>query len=170
MYKVIIGLLLSFFASHVAFGQNTQRTFPQMMQTYYLYKDKNLVDETINFCNNTTMDYERMQPILTGFFGALFASDRSIRKECVLKIKNITNPSYKDLFSFLTSANIDSIYRQTPLSPAYNDMNWSSYFATGDTKYLENIITNTHLAENREDRNLFLTGASAKWSLCSNAL
>jgi len=35
----------------------------------------------------------------------------------------------------------------TPISPALNDMNWSSYFATGDVKYLDRIISNIHYSE-----------------------
>ncbi len=48
-------------------------------------------------------------------------------------------------------------------------MNWASFFATGDVRFLDHIIGKILLAEDRIDRNLFLTGASAKWSLCSNA-
>jgi len=48
-------------------------------------------------------------------------------------------------------------------------MNWSSYFATGDVKYLKKIISDIQLADDRKDMNLFLTGITARWSLCSNA-
>lgn len=48
-------------------------------------------------------------------------------------------------------------------------MNWSSFFATGNTKYLDHIISHIPYSENRTDVNLFLAGVTAKWSLCSNS-
>ena len=48
-------------------------------------------------------------------------------------------------------------------------MCWASFFGTGDTKYLDKLISNLPYSENRADLNLFTTGFSAKWSLCLNA-
>ena len=134
-----------------------------------MHKDKDLLEKTIELLNNPKTEYKRFKPILTGFFGALFSIDTIIKNNFESNINKLDNNDFKKLFKYLTSTNIDSIYSKTALSPEYNDMNWSSYFATGDVKFLDNIISNISLAENRLDRNLFLTGASAKWSLCSNA-
>jgi hypothetical protein len=139
------------------------------MQTYYLNQDKDLVEKTIEFVNNPKADYKRLEPILTGFFGALFSADTTVRSAFLKNSDKFQNIDFKQLFIFLIATNIDSIYAKTPLTPAFNDMNWSSYFATGNLKFLDRIILNIPLAENRIDRNLFLIGATAKWSLCSNA-
>ena len=63
----------------------------------------------------------------------------------------------------------DSILGEIEVSPPYNDINWAAYFASGNTDYLDNILKNTPYDLEREDLNLFMTGFSAKWSLCSNA-
>lgn len=55
------------------------------------------------------------------------------------------------------------------MTTEYNDRNWASYFATGNLKYYDNIIANVPYENERTDLSLFLAGASAKWSLCSNA-
>ena len=155
--------------SNLAYGQDSQRDFSEIMQTYYLHQDRDLVEKTIEFVNNPKADYKRLEPLLTGFFGALFSADTTVRSAFMKNSDNFQNIDFKQLFIFLNQTNIDSIYSKTPITPTFNDMNWGSYFATGNVKFLDRIISNIPLAENRIDRNLFLTGASAKWSLSSNA-
>jgi len=167
-FKIICSIIILSFPA-LSFGQETQRNFSDILQTYYLHKDTDLLEKTIEISNNPKTEYKRFNPILTGFFGALFSIDTVVKNNFNLNLNKLENPDFKELFKYLTTSNIDSIYSKTSLSPEYNDMNWSSFFATGDVKFLDNIISNISLAENRIDRNLFLTGASAKWSLCSNA-
>ena len=167
--RTIMILLGTVWFSNLIYGQDSQRDFSEIMQTYYLYQDKDIVEKTIEFVNNPKADYKRLEPILTGFFGALFSNDTIVRSAFFKNSDKFQNTEFKQLFIFLNATNIDSIYSKTHLTPAFNDMNWSSYFATGNVKFLDKIISNVPLAENRIDRNLFLTGASAKWSLCSNA-
>lgn len=168
-FKFFIHFLIIVSFSNLASGQEIQRNFSDILQTYYLNKDKDVVEKTIVFLNNPKSDYNRFEPILTGFYGALFSIDTAIKNDFFLNLNRLEKSEFVQLFIFLNATNIDSIYSKTPLSPAYNDMNWSSYFATGDVKFLNKIIANIHHAENRIDRNLFVTGATAKWSLCSNA-
>ena len=167
--RIIVLLLVGISFSNFTYAQDSQRNFSQIVQSYYLHKDKDLVEKTIAFVNNPQADYKRLEPILTGFFGALFSVDTAIKSKFLNSSERFENQNFKQLFTFLNITNIDSIYSKAPISPAFNDMNWSSYFATGDLKFLDKILSNVSLAENRIDRDLFLTGATAKWSLCSNA-
>lgn len=57
----------------------------------------------------------------------------------------------------------------SPPSPTTNDMCWGAFFASGDVDYVHELIDRVRHVEEREDRNLFLAGASAQWSLCGNA-
>ncbi len=167
--RTFIILLVTVSFSNLTYGQDSQRNFSEIMQTYYLNQDKDLVEKTIEFVNNPKADYKRLEPILTGFFGALFSADTTVRSAFLKNSDKFQNIDFKQLFIFLIATNIDSIYAKTPLTPAFNDMNWASYFATGNLKFLDRIILNIPLVENRIDLNLFLIGATAKWSLCSNA-
>lgn len=166
----IICLLITLTFPDFLFGQDNQRSFSEMLQTYYSHKDKNLIERTIDELNKPKTEFKRLKPIITGFFGALFSTDTIVRNKFNSNLNKINNEDFKELFKYLINTNIDTIYTKTPLSPEFNDMNWASFFSTGDVKYIDNIISNISLAENRIDRNLFLTGASAKWSLCSNAI
>ncbi len=164
---VIIVLFLS--SVHTAIGQDDNRNFGDILQSYHLVKDKDLIEKTIDFTNNTDMQQSNLEPILTGFFGALFLQDESIKKKILANVKQIKNLDIQKLFLHIASLNIDSVYFKAAIDPSYNDMNWSSYFATGQTKYLGHIIANIQHSENRVDQKMFLAGATAKWSLCSNA-
>jgi hypothetical protein len=165
----IIILFGTVWFSNFAYGQYSQRDFSEIMQTYYLHQDRDIVEKTIEFANNPKADYKRLEPILTGFFGALFSADTTVRSAFMKNSDKFQNIDFKELFIFLNTTNIDSIYSKTPITPDFNDMNWASYFATGNVKFLDRIISNIPLAENRVDLNLFLTGITAKWSLSSNA-
>ncbi len=56
-----------------------------------------------------------------------------------------------------------------PPSPGHNDMLWGAFFASGDEAYLRAIVERLDHIDERKDLNLFLTAASAQWSLSSNA-
>jgi hypothetical protein len=167
--KVITIFLLIFLVTPFSYGQSSERNFSNILQTYYLYKDKDLVDKTIDFVNHSTMSYKRLEPILTGFFGALFLDDKDVKKSFVSNFDKIEKPDIKELLVTLSSSNIDTLYSKTKITTEYNDMNWASYFATGNVKYIDNIISKVTYENERTDINLFLAGATAKWSLCSNA-
>lgn len=50
-----------------------------------------------------------------------------------------------------------------------NDMYWAAYFASGDPLYVRKVIKQLVYCDERTDVNLYLTGASAQWSLAGNA-
>jgi len=166
--EFITGVLMLLFA-FAAQAQNSQAEFSKILQTYYKDKDKELVQKTINFVNDPEADFQNIKPIFTGFFGALFYQDAAIKKDFQQKLQSFTNSEVRELFVYLIDHNGPKLYTDTEVSPTQNDMYWSSYFATGDIQYVDKIIANAALSENRTDLGLFLTGASAKWSLCSNA-
>ncbi|MHB1233909.1 MAG: hypothetical protein ACYCZQ_15190 [Burkholderiales bacterium] len=52
---------------------------------------------------------------------------------------------------------------------ARNDIFWGAFFASGDISYVDKIIAQLKYIDERKDIGLFLTAASAKWSLSSNS-
>lgn len=167
--KLSLLFLIAISFSNSSLGQISDKQFGDILQSYYLNKDKYLIDKTIDFVNNTNMDYKSLTPILTGFFGALFLNDTIAKTNFISHLNKVEKPDLKALLNTLASSNIDSIYSHAKISAQFNDMNWSSFFSTGKTKYLDNIIANLLYSENRTDINLFFAGATAKWSLCSNS-
>ena len=164
---VLIVIILSF--SHTSFSQNNERNFNQILQTYYIEKDNKLIEHSIDFFNNVNPNNKNIQHIIIGFFGGLFLESPEIKNDFKNNIEKFQNENIKKMFSSLINENIKAIMSEYPISPSFNDMNWAAFFSTGKTEYLDLILKNCPEAENRIDLNLFLTGASAKWSLCSNS-
>jgi len=164
---LLIVAILSF--SNTLFSQNNERNFNQILQTYYLEKDNMLIEHSIDFFNNINPDNKNLQHLIIGFFGGLFLESPEIKNDFKNNIEKFQNENIKKMFSSLTNENIKTIMSEYPISPSFNDMNWAAFFSTGKTEYLDLILNNCSEAENRIDINLFLTGASAKWSLCSNS-
>ena len=50
--RTFIILLVTVSFSNLTYGQDSQRNFSEIMQTYYLNQDKDLVEKTIEFVNN----------------------------------------------------------------------------------------------------------------------
>jgi hypothetical protein len=49
-------------------------------------------------------------------------------------------------------------------------MYWGAFFASGRTAYLQKLVDQLRYCDERDDEVLFFAGATAKWSLASNAL
>ncbi|WP_316739770.1 hypothetical protein [Pedobacter aquatilis] len=169
MKSLTITAVILILLSKMLFAQGDDRNFNQISQTYYLKKDTNIINKAIDFINKTPMGIDKLNPILTGFFGAAFLDNPKLKKDFLSNIDRVEKPEIKKLLVYLSTANVDSIYLQTKPSPSLNDMNWASFFATGKVKYLDNIIAQIPNIDNRVDVNVFLAGASAKWSLCGNS-
>jgi hypothetical protein len=83
-------------------------------------------------------------------------------------ISSLHDPA-KGLLRTAVSSSPDDLLAKIPLSTQKNDMNWACYFATGDTKYVKNLLDVAANYGERKDKNLYLTGATAMWSLVSNS-
>lgn len=58
---------------------------------------------------------------------------------------------------------------RTGRSPGLNDMYWGTFFASGNPAYVRRLIDELKYYDERKDVELFAVGATAKWSLQSNA-
>jgi len=84
LFRNLLTFLLIAFLSVSTLGQSNEQDFENELQTYYLKKDKKIVEITIDFLNNSTLEHTRLEPLLTGFFGALFSSNYRIKKNFLL--------------------------------------------------------------------------------------
>jgi len=55
------------------------------------------------------------------------------------------------------------------VSPENNDLYWGAFFASGNPVYVKKLLQRVPLSDEREDFRTWATGATAKWSLASNA-
>jgi hypothetical protein len=83
-------------------------------------------------------------------------------------INSLHDPA-KTLLGKAVSSPPDDLLTKIPLSAQKNDMNWACYFVTGNTKYVKNLLDVASNYGERKDKNLYLTAATAMWSLASNS-
>ncbi|GAA4056093.1 hypothetical protein GCM10022409_49230 [Hymenobacter glaciei] len=149
--------------------------FQQLLGHYHQQPDKRIVPLTINYLNRHTVDsaqiiaLQRQCNILAGFLTALLAQDTTLRQQLRELHPRITDPGCRGFVAEILTLTPDQLFAKMPLMPAYNDVAWAAYGATGDTRYLQLVLGNCRYAAERKSLNLYLTGASARWSLCSMA-
>jgi hypothetical protein len=149
--------------------------FHYLLQHYHQEPDKRIVPLTINYLNRHTVDsahvaaLQRQRNILAGFLTALLAQDTILRPQMRARYLLISDPGCRGFVAEVLTTTPDQLFGKMPLSPAYNDVAWAAYGATGDARYLQLVLDNCRYATERKSLNRYLTGASARWSLCSMA-
>ena len=149
--------------------------FEHLLGYYHQQPDKRIVSLTINYLNRHTVDsaqiaaLQRQRNVLAGFLTALLAQDTTLRQQMRALHLRITDLGCRGFVAEILQLAPDRLFAKMPLAPAYNDMAWAAYGATGDVHYLERVLDNCRYAAERKSLNRYLTGASARWSLCSMA-
>ena len=122
------------------------------------------MDEDDNLTTNSNS-----HPPLMGFLATAFVLYDSSMDDYISLSDSLSNAQQIVRIALVLSQTKDTILNWPFHSPAVNDMRWGAFFASGDTTYLSRLASELPLCENRDSLMLFLTGATAKWSLCSNA-
>jgi len=170
----IIICTLSFFSFAIAKKNlNTITTINEygyFIETYYLHPEPKLINSAINFIGSSDNTFaNNMKAGILMSFSCLFSIyDQEHKDKWFQTIKTIKDPK-KSLLTKAINTSPDELLKEVPLSAKKNDMNWACFYITGDNKYIGNIIHTLKHLDNRKNINLYLTAASAKWSLSSNA-
>ncbi len=140
------------------------------VETYYMEPHPELVDSALQFINSSGLanNENAIAPILMTFSCIFDLSSSGQKEKWREKILEL-NPPAKTILLRSINQTPDELLNNVETSPAKNDMYWSSFFITGEQKYLDAIIATLGHLDERKDLMLFLTAASAKWSLSSNA-
>ena len=139
-------------------------------RNYYRQPQPELVGQAIAALSPTGFlaNANRIPPTVA-FFGEIFAANPDrvpVWRELIAKQDSTIRET---LEAALEMGNGPGVLGFTDEAPWMNDMYWGAYFASGKRVYLDRLIAVTKYWEERNDRNLFLTGATALWSLAGNA-
>lgn len=148
----------------------TLMQFSSMIQNYYLHPYPEYIEEAILFISKEKL-FEKTNYNLLGFFTVVFKKHQDYMPKWQ-KIIQSTSPQTQKELSYAMSISKDNrpLIEPNLHSPAYNDMCWGAFFAAGDEIYLQRLVNELKYVDERKDSILFLTGATARWSLASNAL
>lgn len=170
----IIICVLSFFSSANAENKlkniTTDDEYGYFVETYYLHPKPELISNAITYTGlSEHASVENSKAGLLMSFSCLFSMYDKERKDNWAEIIKTTKNPVRLLLTKSINTSPSELLNETPLSAKRNDMNWACFFITGDNQYINDIISTLEYLDNRKDIDLYLTAASAKWSLSINS-
>lgn len=166
LYSLLFLLTIGF--NTLAYSQNENLNI-DFLHNYYIQKDENLIEKTIQLFNTPELQEKNVNHIIIGFYGALFNKDKKIKKQFKERYTELTNEDIRTTFELVFKSKFKEILASITPTPTLNDVYWSAFFSTGNNQYLDEIFANCTYVINQRDLNKYLIGASAQWSMCSNA-
>jgi hypothetical protein len=144
----------------------------KVLQSFFTHPGSALFTDIILSMDNdnSVKNKEGLIAPLTGFITeglCRYKNEREKYEKLGAQLKNIKN-LYNDCLKL-------SLVKDTLLNwggghnASVNDLHWGGFFASGDTRYLDVLISEMKYSDSK-DLTLYLAAISAKWSLCSNAI
>jgi hypothetical protein len=139
------------------------------MQTYYLHPQPDRIADVIDALNPSGFVRPNTEFGLIGFFSEVFAANPKRVSEWQGHIAKQAGPTKAILERALSVSKTGGLLNNNGHSPQLNDGWWAAFFAGGNPKFIDKIVDQLQYCDERNDESLFLAGATAKWSLASNA-
>lgn len=108
-------------------------------------------------------------PPMVGFLAEIFAAEPDRVPAWSALIEGLDEPARVIFRKALERSKGPRHDQDAEPSPSLNDIWWGSFFASGNTAFLDRLVDQLALVDGRPDLASFMVGSSAKWSLASNA-
>ena len=148
--------------------------FSRFAMMYYLSPQPDKVADAIRALDATGLATQLPKPTYSPFvnwFAEVFLANPDRLPEW-RKLVNEQKGAAKELLQgALNVAAKGGLLNMPPMppAPAWNDMYWSGFFATGNPAYVRKLIDQMNYIDERKDVVRYLAGGTAEWSLSSNA-
>jgi len=140
------------------------------MNDYYLRPRPELIDEVIRALEPShVLTLERAVGPVTAFFSEVFTANPARIPEWEHVISSQPEVTRRALNRAMTWSKGGGVGQFEERSAETNDLYWGAFFASGNPLYVKKLLALVPLADNLDDARLWATGATAKWSLASNA-
>jgi hypothetical protein len=147
----------------------THEQFSQFSQGYYRDPRPDLVDSAMRYATTKGLwAREASQAPLLASFSCIFARHQERREAWKKSIAALAEAPRK-YFQRAMDTPPMQLLAEAAVSPEKNDMQWGCFFATGDERYLREVIATMGFLGERKDMRKYLAGASAQWSLADIA-
>jgi hypothetical protein len=147
----------------------TIREVSGFMQTYYLQPQPDRIAEVINALRPSGFVKPTTESVAIGFFSEVFVANPNRVPEWQIHIAKQDHRTKAILERAVSVSKTGGLVNDTGHSLQLNDGWWAAFFASGNPKLVEKIIDQLQYCDERNDQILFFAGATAKWSLASNA-
>lgn len=163
--SICFTLLILAFTNSASAQNEKSEPFWKMLQQYYFAPDKKICSKTIDFLNSGVHDDEIFTLRFRAFYVPLFEKDAAIKAEFEKKFSKIENAEMSELFESMLSMTTDGVYEMALPTPDVNEMLCYSYYATSNTKYIDQLLERAKGNEERKELDKFMIGANALWWL-----
>lgn len=142
------------------------------MQKYYLSTDKkkdlNVIIDILSMSFEDRGTKDTFAISMGTFFSCVVAQDKQMKEVILNRLNNLQDP-LKGYLDISIRVSPESFLNQMPTCAIKNDLYWSCFFVTGETKYLDLIMDNIKFIDQVDNLSLFSAAFTAQWSLSSNA-
>ena len=172
--NIILELRTEFTAKDEAVNKITNKEeFFNFLTYYYKRPQPSLIVTAIRYMQNNGIPSKNTDmPPLLGFFADVFASNQNCMKEWTAEIDKttgLTNEVLKSALKYSQSPGKLTQFDPANANPGLNDICWGAFFVNGKEIYLDALLKRLSYLNERKSLMLYLTAASAEWSLSSNA-
>lgn len=139
------------------------------IQTYYMHPQPELVPLAIEYYSASKLlsKYKNTALPTSAFFSKLFLGNPLLISDWKKLIEKQDAETRAVLVNAINNTP-EQLAKQADTGMAQNDIFWGAFFASGEVSYLNKIIDQLKYLDERKDISLYLTAATAKWSLSSN--
>ncbi|MGB5105268.1 MAG: hypothetical protein WBP29_08760 [Candidatus Zixiibacteriota bacterium] len=141
-----------------------------VLNNYYKNPDVQMLPMLmIEIDNSGMLAKESARGPIEGFFAVALAATTidSLSIQKVIESLGSSKEFFRHCFTLRHYK--DTVLNVSSHHPGVNDMMWGGFFASGDLRYVERLISELQFCDNQDSVYLYLTGATAKWSLGSNS-
>ncbi len=164
---LILSLILLLLGCSISsFAQNEKADkYWEMIKTYHYTHDDKICKKTVDFLNAGVHDDYIFELRFLAFYVPLFEKDETVKAEFEKRIPKIISSEKQGLFEDMLNMTSERVYETAYTTPDVNEMLCYSYYATGDTKYIDQLLENAKDTEERVDLAKYMIGANALWWL-----
>jgi hypothetical protein len=140
------------------------------MQSYYLQPRPELIPDLIDAMHSSGFTQTpAAAPGVIGFFSEVFAANPNRLPQWQSAVAKQDEQTQAVLNQAVSLSKAGGVLTLNQHSPALNDEYWGAFFASGNPQFIRKLVDQLRFFDEREDFLLFASGATAKWSLASNA-
>lgn len=137
--------------------------------TYYKNPQTEMT-QVLDAIDESKLHKDKVYTWYTGVYLHFIFEKNVEQRETLKKLAAKKGKTFKEVFSFATENKWEDLIHalQTPPQPLLNDMYWTAYHMTGDTQFLDRLVSHLDYIKDPRDPLSYMVGQTAKWSLAGN--
>jgi hypothetical protein len=148
----------------------TPENLDRFINKYYLQPSPDRIPEAMAMLTTSgVLQIPEAVGTITGFFSEVFLTNPSRLDGWKSVIDKQPGFAKSVLDSAVSWSKAGGVLQLPGQLPQMNDLYWGAFFASGNPLYVKKLLELAAFATKRDDFNVWMIGATAKWSLARNS-